>query len=261
MAGDQHTSSSRARAARAGSAGRAVPARRRRGGRARRAKTLGKTDAHAGALVPDRRPCEAVGSVTGFQMIADGDRAPFKARENGWIVAWAIDLSKPEQVAARLLRRLLPVEQFGTTPTARISVLKRKDERNYKLKAQSPVVTLGSVLGTQPDVHAHRPAEDPQGRVPGADDPDLGAVLRGQPERRQQRLALEPGRRQVLGHGEHQGRQAAAEGRLGPLLRLRLQDRARSSTGATTPRAERWRRTAGAPEQSSVAYARADGRR
>ena len=155
---------------------------------------LGKTARTPAPVVPGRRPCEAVGSVTGFQI--DRRRRP----------------GAVQGARGRLDRRLgdRPLEArtsseynffadfyesgvFGTAPTARISVIKRRDERNYKLKAQSPVVALNSVLGHAADLHPHRPAEDPQGRVPGADDsrpgsPSFAVGLSAA----DQRLALEP---------------------------------------------------------------------
>jgi hypothetical protein len=112
------------------------------------AKTLGKTTRNPEPSCP-KTPCEAVGSVTGFQMVADGMRAPFKARENGHVVAWAIDLSDPNRSQTDFFADFYESGAFGTAPTARVSVLKRKNERNYKLKAQSPVVALSSVLDSR----------------------------------------------------------------------------------------------------------------
>jgi hypothetical protein len=112
------------------------------------AKSLGNTGRTPEPSCP-KTPCEAVGSVTGFQMVADGTRAPFKAREDGFIVGWAVDLSDPNKSQTNFFADFYQSNAFGTTPTARIAVLKRKNERDYKLKAQSPVVTLGSVLGTK----------------------------------------------------------------------------------------------------------------
>ncbi|MDX6581302.1 MAG: hypothetical protein QOI10_486 [Solirubrobacterales bacterium] len=112
------------------------------------ARTLGKTT-HTPPPSCPKTPCEAVGSVTGFQVIADGTRAPFKARTDAWIVGWALGLSDPNKSQHDFFADFYQSNQFGMIPTARISVLKRKDERNYKLKAQSPVVGLGSVLGTR----------------------------------------------------------------------------------------------------------------
>jgi hypothetical protein len=82
-------------------------------------------------------------------MMADGVRPLFKAREDGFLVGWAIDLSRPKDSETNFFGDFYQSDAFGMTPTARIAVIKRKDERNYKLKAQSPVVGLNSVLGTK----------------------------------------------------------------------------------------------------------------
>jgi hypothetical protein len=116
------------------------------------AKTLGNTSRTPAPSCPssgDNDPCEAVGSVTGFQVKADGVQAPFKAREDGWIVAWALDLSKPKDSETNFFGNFYQSNVFGTTATARISVIRRRDDRNYKLKAQSPVLTLTSLLGSK----------------------------------------------------------------------------------------------------------------
>ncbi len=110
------------------------------------ARTFGKTARTPEPSCP-KTPCEAVGSVTGYQIIADGTRAPFKARENAWIVAWAIDLSDPTRSQYDFFADFYQSGQFGMVPTARISVLKRKEGRDYKLKSQSAVVGLNSLLG------------------------------------------------------------------------------------------------------------------
>jgi hypothetical protein len=114
------------------------------------AKTLGNTSRTPAPSCPssgDNDPCEAVGSVTGFQVVADGVQAPFKARENGWVVAWAIDLSKPKDSETNFFGNFYQSGTFGTAPTARLSVIRRRDGRNYKLKAQSPVMPISSVFG------------------------------------------------------------------------------------------------------------------
>lgn len=112
------------------------------------AKTLGNTSRTPAPACPGD-PCEAVGSVTGYQVVADGVRAPFKAREDGWIVAWAVDTSDPKKSQRDFFADFYQSETFGLTPTARISVIKRRDERSFKLKGQSPVVPVTSVLGSK----------------------------------------------------------------------------------------------------------------
>jgi hypothetical protein len=116
------------------------------------AKTLGNTSRTPAPSCPStgtNDACEAVGSVTGFQVKADGVQAPFKAREDGWIVAWAIDLSKPKTSESNFFGDFYQSNAFGTAPTARLSVIKRRDERNYKLKAQSPVMPVNSLFGNR----------------------------------------------------------------------------------------------------------------
>jgi hypothetical protein len=120
------------------------------------ARTLGKTERTPAPSCPDT-PCEAVGSVTGFQLTADGDRGSFKARQNLSIVGWAIDVSDPKKSQRNFFGDFYQSNAFGMAPTARISVLKRRDKRNYKLKAQSPVVPLGSVLGSRQTFTLNQP--------------------------------------------------------------------------------------------------------
>jgi len=112
------------------------------------AKTLGNTSRTPAPACPGD-PCEAVGSVTGYQLVADGVRAPFKAREDGWIVAWAVDLSEPKNSQVNFFADFYQSGTFGLTPTARISVIKRRDGREYKLKSQSAVAPLGTSFGNR----------------------------------------------------------------------------------------------------------------
>lgn len=112
------------------------------------AKTLGKTTRTPNPSCP-RTPCEAVGSVTGFQITGDGQRGLFKARESGQLVAWAITLAKPNSEQREFFSDFYASPDFGARPTARVSVLKRGDGRRYTLKRQSPVVELTSALGSR----------------------------------------------------------------------------------------------------------------
>lgn len=96
-----------------------------------------------------KSPCQAVGSTTAIQLVADGQRGRFKARSDGRVVAWAVDLAAPNREQRTFFGDFFASQALGMSPTARISVLKRKgEERDYKLKAQSPVVDLSSALGS-----------------------------------------------------------------------------------------------------------------
>jgi hypothetical protein len=115
---------------------------------ARAAKILGRTDRTPQPACP-RTPCEAVGKVTGYQLTADGHRAPFRARQDGTLVAWAIKLSKPDKEQRDFFSNFYSSAEFGSKPTARISVIKKVEGKRYKLKRQSPVVELSSSFGTR----------------------------------------------------------------------------------------------------------------
>ncbi len=83
-----------------------------------------------------------------MQLVADGRRGPFKARSDGRVVAWAIDLAEPNQEQRTFFGDFFTSASLGVTPTARIAVLKRTgEERDYKLKAQGPVMDLSTSLG------------------------------------------------------------------------------------------------------------------
>ena len=117
------------------------------GGTADAAK-LGQT-ARAPAPACPKSPCQAVGRTTAIQLVADGRRAPFKARSDGKVVAWAIDLSQPNQEQRTFFGDFFTSSALGTRPTARIAVVKRTgDARQYKLKGQGPVMDLSSTMGS-----------------------------------------------------------------------------------------------------------------
>jgi hypothetical protein len=117
------------------------------GGSADAAK-LGQTARTPGPACP-KSPCQAVGRTTAIQLVADGRRAPFKARKAGRVVGWAIDLSQPNQEQRTFFGDFFTSNALGTRPTARIAVVKRKgDARQYKLKGQGPVMDLTSSMGS-----------------------------------------------------------------------------------------------------------------
>jgi hypothetical protein len=113
---------------------------------ASKAKVLGKTKHTPDPACP-KDPCEAIGSVTGFQIVANGEKQPFKVHRDGKLVAWAIDLSRPDKSQRNYFGKFFKDDKFGTEPTARIAVIKRVEHRNYKLKSRGPVARLGSDLG------------------------------------------------------------------------------------------------------------------
>jgi hypothetical protein len=83
-----------------------------------------------------------VGSVTGFQRVAQGKKNLFRAGEDGRLVAWSMHLANPTNDEEQFFGNFFENQSFGKDPSARIAVIKREQSRNYRLKRQSPAVNL-----------------------------------------------------------------------------------------------------------------------
>lgn len=101
------------------------------------------------ATVPDpscpELPCQAVGSVTGFQVSTDQGSLPFLVRKSGKVTAWTLTLAQPTSK-----QRMFFNGFFGTPPEARLSILRRIPGTNpprYNLRSQSSVHVLSPYLG------------------------------------------------------------------------------------------------------------------
>lgn len=115
---------------------------------AAKAKMLGKTKSTPRSYCPKPSAfCESIGSVTGFQMRADGKKRPFEVRKSGHIVAWSLDLTaKPNKVERKFFGKL-----YGDdAPSARLSILTKRKGNQYRLKHQSPVMQLAPHYGEKP---------------------------------------------------------------------------------------------------------------
>lgn len=109
------------------------------------ATELGKTAGTPKPLCP--KECQAVGTVTGFQVSAGGEKGPFKVPADGHLVAWALDLAdlEPSQIES-----FNSNERFRGESEARLAVLKSKRRSRYKLTKQSPSVDLVESFGSRP---------------------------------------------------------------------------------------------------------------
>jgi hypothetical protein len=90
-------------------------------------------------------PCQAVGSVTGFQLSNGQNRLPFSVPKEGKITEWTLALSQPTPQ-----QRLFFNGFFGTPPEARLAILRRVPATNpprYTLLSQSSIHVLTPYLG------------------------------------------------------------------------------------------------------------------
>jgi hypothetical protein len=89
-------------------------------------------------------PCLAVSRTTGFQVKVGTTHNPLAAPRAGTVVAWSIDLGKPNATQIKFFNA-----NEGGPSMAGIAILRPQAKPNltYKLIAQSPLVKLESYFG------------------------------------------------------------------------------------------------------------------
>lgn len=133
-----------------------------------RAKKLGHTKHTPRPACPvetSQHRCEAIGSVTGFQVKADGRKGLFRAPHDAKLVAWAVQLSKPTKNQRDFFGNLWHNNRFGKHPSARVSVIKGTGHHHYKLLKHSPPIDLAQSLGNIQYVTLKRPLGMKKGQI------------------------------------------------------------------------------------------------
>ena len=100
------------------------------------------------ATMPDpscpELPCQAVGSVTGFQVSTNQGSLPFRVTRAGKVKAWTLTLSQPTNRQRSFFNGF-----FGTPPEARLAILRRIPGTNpprYNLRRQGSIHVLSPYL-------------------------------------------------------------------------------------------------------------------
>ena len=171
-------------------------------------------------------PCQAIGSVTGFQVSTTQTSLPFNVNRSGKVTAWTLTLAQPTNSQRSFFNGF-----FGTPPEARLAILRRvpgTSPPRYNLR--SPGLGPRAQPLLRPDGQVRRLAEGRKGRHRRPHDPHLGTGLRAEPAG-QERLAGEPRTGQVHQHHRRPPGPAAGDGRQASDLRLPLQHRASAVYG------------------------------
>lgn len=106
--------------------------------------TLGLTASTPDPSCPNL-PCQAIGSVTGFQVSNGQTRSPFLVTTDGRITSWTLTLAQPTDKQRSFFNGF-----FGTPPEARLAILRRVPGTNpprYNLRVQGAVKVLTPYLG------------------------------------------------------------------------------------------------------------------
>jgi hypothetical protein len=106
--------------------------------------------------------CNAIGKVTGFQVLQTGNRRnPFRVSQAGKAVAFSLRLGDPSSEQIESFSSV-----FGTRRArARLSVLRPGPRRSHRLVAQSEIFGLNRYFGTVPTFALRRPLNVPAGYV------------------------------------------------------------------------------------------------
>jgi hypothetical protein len=105
---------------------------------------LGSTAATPRPSCPGQ-PCQAIGSVTGFQVNDGQTSLPFNVPRDGTITAWTLTLAQPTNSQRSFFNGF-----FGTPPEARLSILRRvpgTEPPRYNLRRQGSIHVLSPYLG------------------------------------------------------------------------------------------------------------------
>jgi hypothetical protein len=117
---------------------------------------LGNTSTMPDPSCPDS-PCQAIGSVTGFQVSTSQGSLPFLVRRDGKVKSWTLTLAEPTSSQRSFFNGF-----FGTPPEARLAILRRVPETNpprYNLRAQGSIHVLSPYLGQTVRFGASMPVE------------------------------------------------------------------------------------------------------
>lgn len=105
---------------------------------------LGQTSSVPDPSCPEL-PCQAIGSVTGFQVNNGQTNLPFLVPHEGTIKAWTLTLAQPTGSQRSFFNGF-----FGTPPEARLAILRRVPGTNpprYTLRSQGSIKVLSPYLG------------------------------------------------------------------------------------------------------------------
>jgi hypothetical protein len=135
-------------------------------------------------------PCQAVGSVTGFQVSNGQTRSPFLVPHDGKIKAWSLTLAQPTNKQRSFFNGF-----FGTPPEARLSILRRipgTDPPRYNLRSQGSIKVLSPYLGQTVKFGSSLPVE--QGDIVGVTVPTWAPTFaQGLPSNNVWRASRAPG--------------------------------------------------------------------
>ncbi len=158
------------------------------------AAVLGQTGHTPGPLCPQRPPertkpdptqikhaCQAIGSVTGFQLKAGGDHHAFELPHNARIVAWAVSVARTNKLETNAFGSFdfFGSHQYGQGPTASLAILKKMKHQGsrFRLVRSSPIQNLASAQGHKQYFVLKKPLKAKKGMIAGITVPTWAPII------------------------------------------------------------------------------------
>jgi hypothetical protein len=136
-------------------------------------------------------PCQAIGSVTGFQVSTTQTSLPFNVNRPGKVTAWTLTLAQPTNSQRSFFNGF-----FGTPPEARLAILRRvpgTSPPRYNLRSQGSIHVLSPYLGQTVKFGASLKVE--KGDIVGLTIPTWApAFAQNLPSKNAWRASREPGK-------------------------------------------------------------------
>ncbi len=176
----------------AGTALAGLPAKGKRGPQP--ASVIGQTPHTPDPLCPQRpaerrkpdstqikHACQAIGSVTGFQLKADDDHQAFRVPHNARIVAWAVSVARTNKLETNAFGDydFFGSHQYGQGPTASLAILKKMkgEGPRFKLVRSSPIESLKSAQGHKQYFTLKKPLKAKKGMIVGITVPTWAPII------------------------------------------------------------------------------------
>ena len=153
-------------------------------------------------------PCQAVGSVTGFQVSNGQAQLPFRVPHDGKIKSWTLTLAQPTSSQRSFFNGF-----FGTPPEARLAILRRvAGHQPAALQPAQPGLDPGAQPLPRPDGQVRRLLKVEKGDIVGLTVPTWAPAF-AQGLAAEQRLARQPRAGQLHQLDRRPPGRTAAEGR------------------------------------------------
>lgn len=127
---------------------------------AAKVQELGATADPVPASCPGNQ-CSAIGNVSGYQGRAGAVKNPFRIKRAGYIVAFTINLGKPNATQAAFFTNDANGPMYGSPPKVRMSVWRRGKRRktrlDHRLMSQSRAFRVTDFFGSSPTFVLPRP--------------------------------------------------------------------------------------------------------